>query len=228
MWLRGAILELRKRRALRLLSYGPLRDYLSAPFPSPRRRTDGVNFVAVDIETTGLDPAKDEIIAVGLVPMHGDRIELAGAHRWLIAPSGPIPERSAVIHQITDDRAAGGRSIDAVLPELLAELAGKVLVAHHACLETRFLDNACRRLYRGPFLAPVVDTERLERLWRERRNLPAAPGELRLGALRESHNLPRYRAHDALSDALGAAELFLAQLALRGGAAKVSLGEVLC
>jgi DNA polymerase-3 subunit epsilon len=40
----------------------------------------------------------------------------------------------------------------------------------------------------------------------------ARDGELRLDALRAAYNLPRYPAHNALSDALATAELFLALL----------------
>ena len=65
----------------------------------------------------------------------------------------------------------------------------------------------------------MVDTEWLARRWHQRRGQAIATGQLRLASLRQRFNLPRYRAHDALSDALAAAELFCAQLAEAGGEA---------
>ena len=220
-------LDLRRRRLLARAPDGPLRDYLSVPFPAPKRDAREVAYLALDLETTGLDPARHEIVSVGVVEMIGGRIELAGAEHRLVRPEGPIPEASAVVHRITDDRAAEGEAPAEVVGWLLERLAGKVLVAHHCEMEWGFLDAACRRLFGGPFLAPVVDTQWLARRALERRNQPYRAGELRLAALRERYNLPRYRAHNALSDALACAELFAAQLAEREGGGRLPLKGLL-
>jgi len=50
---------------------------------------------------------------------------------------------------------------------------------------------------------------------------------LRLHALSERYNLPRYSAHNALSDALAAAELFLAQVSYGDGKSKAPLRDFL-
>jgi DNA polymerase-3 subunit epsilon len=141
---------------------------------------------------------------------------LTSALHYFVLPVRAIPETSAVIHGITDDRAAQGRPLREVLPQLLALLAGRVLIAHHASIEHQFLDAACRRLYQTPFLARIADTEVLLRRWLDQRLHQYQPGELRLHALRQRYGLPQYRAHDALFDALSAAELFCAYVAHRG------------
>jgi DNA polymerase-3 subunit epsilon len=181
----------------------------------------------VDLETTGLDAAKDEIVSVGWVALTGERIDLSTAAHRLVLPTRAMPEESAVIHAITDDVAARGAPPPVVLEELLSVLAGKVLVAHNASFELAFLRAACARAFGGRFLSPAVDTLGLGLRSLQRRDSPFAPRELRLHALRRRHNLPRYRAHDALSDALAAAELFLAQLAQLGGERGVPLSKVL-
>ena len=61
----------------------------------------------------------------------------------------------------------------------------------------------------------------------QRRNITVAPKDLRLHGLRERYNLPRYPAHNALSDALSAAELFLAEAAYRDQGKGMMLGEFL-
>jgi DNA polymerase-3 subunit epsilon len=206
-------LDYRRRRRLRTARPGPLRDLLAVPFTPTDRDCRRVEYVAIDLETTGLDPARDEIVSVGFVCLNGLRIDLGSACHRLVRQTRAIPERSAVIHQITDDAAAGGDSLEAVVAELLPVLAGRVLIAHHARVELGFLGAACERLYGGRPLLPVVDTQFLAQRRLERRNQPFAARELRLAALRSRYNLPRYRAHDALSDALAAAELFAAQVA---------------
>jgi DNA polymerase-3 subunit epsilon len=166
-------------------------------------------------------------VSVGWVALTGERIDLATAAHRLVVPTRPVPEESAVLHAITDDAAAGGAPPPVVLAELLSALAGKVLVAHNASFELSFLRAACARAFGGRFLSPAVDTLGLGFRWLQRQNPAFAPRELRLDALRRRHNLPRYRAHDALVDAVAAAELFLAELAHLDGGRGVQLSQVL-
>lgn len=210
MWEQLFGLDFRRRRLLAKAQSGPLRTFLEVPFPDKATDFRRVPFVALDLETTGLDPRRDEILSVGLVALQNHRIDLATARHYLVTPSGAIPEASAVIHQITDDRAAQGRPLAEVMAEVLPQLAGRVLIAHHARIERLFLSAACERLYGSPFIMPVADTEALVRRSLDQLNRPYKAGDLRLNALRERYALPRYGAHNALSDALAAAELFVA------------------
>ncbi len=220
-------LDRRRRRLVGKVPDSALKRYLSVPFPAPNADCRTTEFVALDLETTGLDHRRHEIVSVGLVQLTGMRIDLATARHRLVLPTGAIPEHSAVIHQITDDRAATGEPIETVLKDLLPILAGRVLIAHHARVELTFLNAACERVFGGRFLIPTVDTQWIERRRRERRNQSIGPKALRLAELRKRYNLPRYRAHDALSDALGAAELFTAQLAENNNGRPLPLKEVL-
>jgi DNA polymerase III subunit epsilon len=205
-------LNLRRRRLARSLSDGPLRRYYETPFPSFRCDWREVEYLALDLETTGTDPGGEEIVCFGWVVLRGTAIDLSTATRRLVRTSKAMPERSALIHAITDDEAETGEPPCAVLESLLDVLAGRVLIAHYAATERGFLDAACRRCFGGGLLVPTVDTLYLARRSRERQQREPAPGELRLAALRDSYNLPRYAAHDALVDAIAAAELFLAQV----------------
>ena len=189
---------------------GPLRDYLHTPFPDRSTLCREVEIVALDLETTGLEIKTDSILSVGLVCLSHFRIRLSSAWYQVVNVDHEIPESSAVIHEITDDQAAAGQPIEQVLPELLERLAGKVMLAHFARVEQSFLDAACRRLYGAPFLIPTIDSLLLAQRLFELRNHSLQVGDLRLFNLRPRFNLPRYKAHNALSDALCTAELFLA------------------
>lgn len=206
-------LDYRRRRLLKRLPPGALRDFYSVPFPTPGSDCRKLQFVALDLETTGLDPQRDDILSVGLVELNGMQIDLGSATHRLVRTDRAIPENSAVIHHITDDRAASGEELETVVGDLLQLLAGKILIAHHARVEMEFLGRACEHYFGSRFLMPVVDTLQIERRRLERRNQTFRAKQMRLAELRERYHLPRYRLHNALSDALAAAELFLAQLA---------------
>lgn len=224
-WLYPA--DLLRRWRLRGAPAGPLRDYLATAFPRPSSDYRQVEYLAVDLETTGLDMRRDRILSVGWVALRGNRIDLSSARHRLVRGDGAIPEASAVIHQITDDQAAGGEPLEAVLTDLLDQLAGKVMIAHHAAVERGFLGAACRSVFGCALAVPVVDTQALAQRSFERRHTAYKGSELRLHALGERYNLPRYGAHNALSDALAAAELFLAQAAHMESRRGARLGDFL-
>ncbi|MEX2503910.1 MAG: exonuclease domain-containing protein [Egicoccus sp.] len=198
-----------------------------ARHPPQDRRTDvrNLRLLALDLETTGLDPATDQVLAVGFVPVDGPAIRLAGARRFWVRPDGPVGS-SATVHGLTDDRLRDAQRLDDVLPEVLEALHGRVLLAHHAPIEVDFLTVACRRRYGATPSFTVVDTLRLQRRVLGNRWQPPEPDELRLDASRRHVGLPRYQAHDALTDALGCAELYLAQVAHLGGDGKLRLGRI--
>jgi DNA polymerase-3 subunit epsilon len=204
--------DFRRRRLLARAPAGPLRDFLAVPPPAADCRCDAVPWLALDLETTGGDPARDEIVSFGWVAVDGARIDLATARRRIVRLAGAMTPDSATVHRITDDEAAAGVPLADALGELLAALAGRVLIAHHARTELGFVAAACRRVYGGDIVMPAVDTLAIAGRRLSRAGQPP-PGSLRLGALRRQHGLPRYPAHDALSDALSAAELLLALMA---------------
>jgi DNA polymerase-3 subunit epsilon len=220
-------LERRRRRLLERAPPGPVRDLLARPGPPAATAARDVPFLALDLETTGLDPEAHEIVSAGWVAMDGLRVVLRSARHRLVRPAGAIPPSSAVLHRIGDDRAARGGAPAEVLAELLRALAGRVLVAHNAAVDLAFLEAACAAHLGGRVVVPVVDTLRLGRDALQAAGVPVEPGLLRLAALRHRFNLPRYRAHDALADALSAAELLLALVAARDPEGRVPLGRLL-
>jgi len=205
--------DFRRRRLLAKAPPGPLRDYLATPFPAPETPVGSVAYLALDLETTGGDAEHDEIVSLGWVCIDGERIDLGSVRHRVVQLCGAMSSASAVIHRITDDQCAGGGSLASALDELLAALRGRVLIAHHAPTELGFIDQACARIYGGRILIPAVDTLQIAMDKEQRQGRPIQRHTLRLHALRQRYKLPRYRAHNALSDALATAELFLAQQA---------------
>lgn len=219
--------EARRKRLLRQASQGPLREYLSVPFPDSKAGITDVPIVSLDFETTGLDARKDRILSIGHVDIEGGAIKLNTAIHTIVKSDAALTEESVVIHRITDDAAAFGRTLEEAIAELLQSLTGKVLLAHNAVIERKFLQAACQRLYGLAPVMPMIDTLQLARRWYARRNKDISQGALRLYALREQYGLPRYNAHNALSDALATAELFLAQVERMDNRTPPTLGSLM-
>jgi DNA polymerase-3 subunit epsilon len=210
-------IEERRNWWMRKMPDCPLRDYYDVPFPDLDSDWRQVDYLALDFETTGLDEKSDEILSVGYATVKGSRLQLADATHILAKPTRDIPESSAVVHGILDDQAASAEELEEVLPHLLKALSGKAMLAHHAAIEYNFLSNACRRIYGYPFVGPVVDTLALEVRAFRAYDKAIMQGDLRLANARRRYRLPRYPAHNALTDAIAAGELFLAQVAYKTG-----------
>ncbi len=215
----------RRARQLDAAPEGPLHDYLSRPLPRPATPLTRLPLLAVDLETTGLDPARDEILSIGFVPVDGLSIVLAGARQMLVR--GAAVGQSATIHGLTDDTVASGLDLADALAAVLEALRGRVLLAHHAAIERDFLGAACQKVYGQPLPCVTVDTLELEhRLLNPGWGQEPPQGSLRLGAARERHGLPRYRSHEALTDALACAELYLAQASELGRGRSLTLRQL--
>ena len=211
----------------RSVSPGPMADFLATPLPSRHTNVRDLEFVVLDLEMTGLNPQRDQIASLGYVIIRNHRIGLDHAHHQLIQIDDSVAQ-SATIHGIVDADLVDAAPLDAALSDLLDVLAGRVLVLHHAPLDLSFLNAACRQLWGAPLVTHVVDTLAMAHQ-RHHHGTHREPtdGELRLHALRAQYGLPRYRAHNALSDALATAELFLALVAHRAGPERLPLRAVL-
>lgn len=167
-----------------------------------------VKLLAVDMETTGLDPRRDTVLSIGWVPVNGRVIDLSGAGYVVVRGAGEVGE-SATIHGLTDDLVAQGIAPDEAVRQLTKALEDRVLLAHFAPIERDFFAALAGR----PLRAPIVDTLEVERRHMERMGTYPRREDLRLARVRERYALPSYNNHNALSDAIACAELYLAQAA---------------
>ena len=192
---------------------GALRRYLETPVQPDDTPLREARLLAVDVETTGLDPKIDHLLSIGFVPVDGYQIQLAGAGQVLVRQSAAVGE-SARFHGLTDDALAGGSTVAEALDALFTALCGRVLLAHHAAIETGFLNRACEQVYGMGAPFAVVDTMSIQfGLLSQGFDDEPPQGSLRLWNARGQFGLPRYAAHEALTDALACAELYLAQVA---------------
>jgi DNA polymerase-3 subunit epsilon len=197
-----------------------LRTYYGAPLPPAGTAIGDVPLVALDIETTGLDPRRDAIVSIGVVPFTLRRIPLADRRYWVVHPPCDLNSRSITLHHITHADVERAPDFGEVLPQLLEAMAGRVAVVHYRTIERSFLDAAVTGCAAESFGFPSIDTMELEArrhrktLWaRWLGRLGRPPVSIRLHDSRARYRLPHYQAHHALVDALATAELFQAQIA---------------
>jgi DNA polymerase-3 subunit epsilon len=175
---------------------------------------DSLVYWALDVETGGLDAKRDPIIAVAMVPVRGGRIRLRESYRTLVRPEdgSGITSASVTAHQLVTLDVSGAPSLAEVLPEIDRRVREGVLLVHHASIDVAFLKRDFARLGVAWPSPKVVDTMRLLIRNAQLRD-PARSRDLvalNLSRARAEYGLPDYQAHDALTDAIATAELFLA------------------
>lgn len=198
---------------------GPAAEtYARAALPGPRTDWRAARFAVVDLETTGLDSERDEIISFGIVPVDGGRARPGDATYRLARPAR-MPEAGSIrIHGIRPADLVEAPPFDEVRDELLTALTGRILVAHAAHVERGFLGPVLDEAGVG-LRGPLLDTRELARAWLADLDPGTRPPRLELGELAARLGLPEHRAHHALGDALTTAQVFLAlasHLARRG------------
>lgn len=185
---------------------------LREPVPEVCDDVKTLSLLALDLETTGLDPSQDHIISLGYLPLHQGRICLSQAYECLVQTPASVKPETAVINHILPEMLLAGTPLDDAMNTLFEAMAGKVLVAHGAQLEVAFINQYLAQKYQLP-PAPFcwLDTLVLEKSLTLHQG-QQKQGDFRLASVRQRHGLPEYASHGALIDALAAAELLLALL----------------
>jgi DNA polymerase III subunit epsilon len=174
-----------------------------------RRRTPwrDAHFAAVDLETTGLDPNRDEIISFALIPIDDGRVVVGAVRTGLIRPVR-MPEAETIrIHGLRPVDLADAPPLAEAIDGIVEFLTGRVVVAHSAWVERGFLNRALK-LARLRVVEPVLDTAVLTQ--RVLTDGDPNPDWARLGDAARALGLPVHRPHHADGDALTTAQLFIA------------------
>lgn len=197
-----------------------LARFYGASWPVADTPLDQLEFVAMDIETTGLDAQRHAIVSIGLIPFTLERIRSDQAWYQLVRPHGDLLSESVTFHQITHSDIRQAPRFAEILDSLLERLAGRIAVVHYRNIERTFMDAAVQHATGESLMFPLIDTMQIEaNLYPQRKTawfsriLGRQPISIRLADSRSRYGLPTYQAHHALTDALGTAELFQAQVA---------------
>lgn len=185
-----------------------LKDLMLSPLPSTHCPLAQLPILALDFETTGLDPYHHHILSIGTVALNDGGIALSSADHSYVNDPRSINAETAVINQLLPELLATGQPLDLLMEALLANMVGQVMLAHGSMIERRFIEAyIASRFGLPPPPLLWLDTLQMEkRRYRHQRELS---GDFRLSVLRQKAGLPDYPAHDALLDAVATAELLL-------------------
>ena len=153
----------------------------------------GDEYVAFDLETTGLSSANDRIIEIGAVVMkNGEELD---RFQTFVDPQRPLEKKIVELTGITDEMLKGAPKIEEVLPEFLKFVNGRVLVAHNSDFDTGFIRAACAR--QGlPYTYTAADTLILSQ------NMLPQLNKFKLDIVSNALSLPDFNHHRAADDAV--------------------------
>lgn len=169
-----------------------------------REYTFDEEFVVFDIETTGLSSIKDSITEIGAVIIKNRQI--VSKYSTLVNPETPIPKKIVKLTGITDDMVSKERTIKEVLPEFLAFIGKRPVVAHNANFDWGFIKNKSENLGFS-VKNTVIDTLELSR------NILSIKKH-KLNNICDYFNIRLLNHHRALNDAMATAKIFIEMLKL--------------
>lgn len=151
-------------------------------------------FVVFDLETTGLDAGRHEIIEIGAIRVNRDS-DMHETFQALVKPSKRVPKRITEITGITNDMVqADGLELFEALTEFRDFVGDLPLVAFNAEFDDAFLRAACASTSSDPLANEVCCALQLSRrAWPWRKSF-------RLVDIARDANLPMDGTHRALGD----------------------------
>lgn len=169
------------------------------------RPIEASRYVVVDVETSGLNIAKDRLIAIGAVAINGGKVDLADSLEIVLRQRKVSGRDNILIHGIGRTAQEGGVPPADALLTFLEYLGRSPLVAFHVAFDRTMIERALKE-YLGlklnqpwldlAYLAPALHPE----LVRSHRSLDQWMNRFGIG---------NYARHSALADALSTAELLL-------------------
>ena len=150
-------------------------------------------FVAFDLETTGLNSREDQIIEIGAVVMKdGKEID---RFQTFVDPHQKLQSVTSELTGITDEMLRGAPSIEEILPKFLEFVGDRILVAHNADFDTGFIQTACKK-QNLPYTFTSIDTLALSMV------LMTQLKRYKLNLVADALNLPEFNHHRAADDAV--------------------------
>jgi DNA polymerase III epsilon subunit-like protein len=180
-----------------------------------------LDFVAIDLETTGLDPRRDVAVALAAIPFSGGRARPEEGYTRLVNPGRPIPAASQAIHGIGDADVRDAPPVAEALVEFLRTCRGRPIVAHTAGFDLAILNRAARAARLPALGGAVLDVGAIAH------GLFPSWWDLSLEGLGRLLEVEPIDRHTAVGDALTAGLIFLKLVPLLERRAILTLSQAL-
>ena len=172
-------------------------------------RDDSGEVVSLDCETTGFNTVADDVISIAAIKIRGSRILTSQAFQAVIRPTTPMEANAIKVHHLREQDLARAQPMRKVLPDFLHFIGSRPLVGYWIAFDVRMLNK-----YLFNFLNIHLPNRRIDvsALYYDRKYRNAPPGsaiDLRYLSILRDLGLPPLPQHDALNDALGAAQMYV-------------------
>jgi DNA polymerase-3 subunit epsilon len=132
------------------------RAVITAPDGTPTRLG-----LFVDVETTGLDPQKDEVIELAMVPftysLDGRIFDIRQSYQRFREPSAPIAPAITAITGITNEMVAGQRIDPAEVASFASGAA--LVIAHNAAFDRQFVERLSEVFITKPWACSMTQVD---------------------------------------------------------------------
>ena len=157
-------------------------------------------WVSLDLETTGMDPARDHILSLAAVPVRDGRVCLSECFERRVHTARAFGIESIRHHRITPDEASGGEQVTDVVRDFLHLLGGGRLLGYNLGFDLDMLAPHVHAL--TGFELPNAQVDLADAVAAaQRRQRPDAPVNLDLVHIAERLGVPMIGRHTALGDA---------------------------
>lgn len=131
-----------QRRGGKVGSHDP--DNLPHPKTPGDQLLTECRLIVLDLETTGLNPSKDEVIAIGAVAISGGVIHLDDQFDLILRRPDLDISQTVLIHGIGPEALTQGHETEDALLYLLEWMNGDPVLAYHSAFDQKFLEKALR------------------------------------------------------------------------------------
>lgn len=157
------------------------------------------DYVAFDLETSGLNCETDEIIEIGALKVKEGKV--AERFNQFIRPKVPVTPQITAITGITNEMLEKAQPVEKVIPEFILFCRDEIMLGHNVMFDYKFTKVYAKR-YGLPFEKKGIDTLKIAR-----KVLPDLESKS-LGALCEHYEIVNQAAHRAYHDALATAKIY--------------------
>ena len=157
-------------------------------------------WVSLDLETTGMDPARDHILSLAAVPVRDGRVLLSERFERRIHTARSFGIDSIRHHRITPDEASTGEQITDVVRAFLHWLGSRRLLGYYLGFDLDMLGPHVRAA--TGFALPNATVDLADEVARrQRQQRPNAPVNLDFAHIADTLGVPMVERHSALGDA---------------------------
>lgn len=156
-------------------------------------------YIALDLETTGVDPRRDKILEIGAARVRDG--EILESYLTFVDNRIKIPAFITELTGITDEMVAGSPTPTAAVADFLDFCGDMPVLGHNILFDYSFIKKAAVNMGRE-FERQGIDTYRIAR------KFMAEPKKKSLESLCSYYHIDRERCHRAYDDAVAASRLY--------------------